>query len=406
MKSVFKYVVVLILIVILTYIEGPAEMNMADKYTLISKDFEDNEDEDKSESDDSEDSEEEKDAEATEAPGSENVYCLYDQLNDEEKKIYDQFVEEIPTYCKEFSFVDVSGDAVWDVLFAVLTDHPEFFWLRAGGEGVSVEKDGTTTVTITPIYSESESVNKQRTAELNSRVDSIVKQAASLPTLYEKVLFVHDYMVDSMTYNHEEAALNTDDYKDVLISSTSYGSIINNAPICSGYSAGFQLIMQKLGIPCGRINGYANDGLHQWNYVLLDGNYYYMDVTWDDPSYDNGDEGKSYAYFCINEELLTKTHDIEWEFDAPECVENKYNYYVYNGWMMDTYDFETFSSLASEQIAKGSIEICFSSEEEYNKAVADIDGNNRIHDIENISEFGTYGIGYDDERFIIKIVPM
>ena len=57
--------------------------------------------------------------------------------------------------------------------------------------------------------------------------------------------------------------------------------------MCAGYAKAYQLILNRMGIECGYITGNAvNDmvsGPHAWNYVRLDGNYYQVDVTWDDP---------------------------------------------------------------------------------------------------------------------------
>ena len=48
--------------------------------------------------------------------------------------------------------------------------------------------------------------------------------------------------------------------------------------------------MNELGIPCDIVFGTCtNGGGHAWNLVQLDGNWYQMDVTWDDQSYGRDD---------------------------------------------------------------------------------------------------------------------
>lgn len=56
----------------------------------------------------------------------------------------------------------------------------------------------------------------------------------------------------------------------------------------NGYAKAYMLIMNELGIECGLVTGIAKNstgssGGHAWNYINLDGDYYMVDVTWDDP---------------------------------------------------------------------------------------------------------------------------
>ena len=75
---------------------------------------------------------------------------------------------------------------------------------------------------------------------------------------------------------------------------TAYGALVSHQAICSGYSAAFQYLLQRAGIPCAYITGSAyfdyelegnDDGksnFHAWNLVQLDNAYYEVDTTWDD----------------------------------------------------------------------------------------------------------------------------
>lgn len=52
--------------------------------------------------------------------------------------------------------------------------------------------------------------------------------------------------------------------------------------VCSGYAEMFRLMCECANIPCSYVRGTAEDSLHAWNAVQLDGRWYYIDVTWND----------------------------------------------------------------------------------------------------------------------------
>lgn len=63
----------------------------------------------------------------------------------------------------------------------------------------------------------------------------------------------------------------------------------DQGPVCEGYSRAFMVLCQRLGIPCVLVDGAArpeptgSSEEHMWNYVKLDGQWYALDVTWNDP---------------------------------------------------------------------------------------------------------------------------
>ena len=57
----------------------------------------------------------------------------------------------------------------------------------------------------------------------------------------------------------------------------------DRGPVCEAYSRAFKVLCDESGIPCVLVDGDAG-GPHMWNYVQLDGAWYGVDVTWNDPS--------------------------------------------------------------------------------------------------------------------------
>ena len=81
-----------------------------------------------------------------------------------------------------------------------------------------------------------------------------------------------------------------------------YGALVNRCTVCEGYARSFKDIMDDLNIPCliacgTGINSTGETESHAWNYVMLDGKWYAIDVTWDDPIIiGNGRVGDSIKY--------------------------------------------------------------------------------------------------------------
>ena len=126
-------------------------------------------------------------------------------------------------------------------------------------------------------------------------LNQAIQKIRGISGRYEKVKAAHDYVAELVTYN--SAALNA------TYGHTITGGLLekyNHLGVCECYAKLFRLICEENGIPCILVTGgksrdssgnvIAN---HMWNYVQMeDGNWYVVDVTWDDQS-----NGISTSYF-------------------------------------------------------------------------------------------------------------
>ena len=131
----------------------------------------------------------------------------------------------------------------------------------------------------------------------------------------EKITAVHDYMVIHTAYDMTAYQTGTS-----IIGKKTYhadGPILYGMGVCQGYSEAFKLYMDMLGIPCEVVSN-AN---HAWNRVTLNGIYYDIDVTWDDPVPDTGAVDPSqikHMYLFLTPEKMAFLHTDE----------GKYSYYA------------------------------------------------------------------------------
>lgn len=114
-------------------------------------------------------------------------------------------------------------------------------------------------------------------AQVNQVKDYIMQN--SLGTTYDKIKYVHDYLLQTAEY---EKTIET--YNNYNI----YGAMVNKKAVCEGYAKTFKYVLDELNIPCFIVCGTATNSSgevesHAWNYVEIDNALYAVDVTWDDP---------------------------------------------------------------------------------------------------------------------------
>ena len=335
----------------------------------------------------------------------------YDQLTDLQKKIYASMEKAVS---KAESKVTLSNVDINDFErecekagVALQYDHPEYFWFTGGFRYYYSRGSTLSDITVEPIYyeyvsgffDEEDKLNDLKKAVKN--VSSLAKQHSNDD--YERIIFVHDYLIKNAIYDHD--ALN-EYYKTSRSPSceyifSSYGCLVNGKTVCSGYAKAFQLIMRELGYDSTYVVGDAGER-HGWNCVYLDGEGYFVDVTWDDG--DLKTEVPFYNYAFITDEMLSRTHKIDMPFKMPACTETEYNYFIKNGYYLDKYNFNSASAIISKQVNNDAAYIMFGSKYELSKAVKDLCDSGRINKISGIKK-GTYFYQNEDHytlTFIFK----
>ena len=114
----------------------------------------------------------------------------------------------------------------------------------------------------------------------------------------EKIKAVHDWIIKNVKYS--DRSYNS----EYLI-----GAMLEHKAVCAGYAETFDFFMYILGIEHEYVIGRAGGGLHAWNRVLLDGNWLYVDCTWDDSI--GGPKGTiRRKYFLCTRKEMDKDHKM------------------------------------------------------------------------------------------------
>lgn len=278
------------------------------------------------------------------APTNNTGKTLYgfDNITDESVKIFYGMIDEYADRAEE-EFFTVDGELslrqLCEGISAYKEDHPEVFWLN--NNCIFYYDSGNTCVSLKFLMDYETRVNAKN--EIDKRINEIVSNAPSGTTQFELELYAHDYIIDNCEYDYDWASSQVSDDNTGNV----YGVLIEGKAVCEGYSRAFQLICKKLGLECVNVFGVSNEENHMWNCIMIDGQWYQVDVTWDDADGEQKDIA-SYMFFNLNDENMYKDHQVsgmyenisDEEFEdslsnanlfVPQCTATEYNYHLYYG---------------------------------------------------------------------------
>ncbi len=288
----------------------------------------------------------------------------YEQLDEASRSWYRGMnssllaMEKEPVKLSEEGLMQGLTEENIDLIFqCVLMDHPEYFYVTGyqytkytrGNELVSVEFTGT--------YSMDREEALTRKTVIEDKAAALLAGISPEATEYEKVRYVYETIIKSTEYN-----MDAPDNQNI------YSVLAGGASVCQGYAKTAQFLLNRLGVNCTMVQGLVKAGEgHAWNMVQVDGEYYYMDPTWGDASYQviNMDVSNvripniNYDYLCVTGEDLFRTHTLDSIVPMPECVSVAANYYVREGCFFSTYDEQQIAGLIQKVISESREELYF-----------------------------------------------
>lgn len=257
----------------------------------------------------------------------------YNQLNAYGKTMYDELygnIDKIKTghfkidFGTEFDYLlhqhdgsEILNNSFQEAVNSLLFDHPEIFYVDVTKIFLFTE---ITSRTFTKTYTVSIGTNSESCLleEFND-MESFYEALSDIERIkyyilsnaegseYEKIKYIHDYLIDNCQYEKYEQSSKLHSI---------YGILKEKKAVCEGYSKAFKYILDSLNIPNIIVCGTGNDGSgqiesHAWNYVNLNGLWYAIDATWDDPIIiGNGKltDDLKYTYFLKGSYTFFKDH--------------------------------------------------------------------------------------------------
>lgn len=204
------------------------------------------------------------------------------------------------------SSYELTPEALKSIVTRVMDTYPDLFhvdnkygYTTSGGYVYSVK----------PQYKMTQVNYNSALAVYNAEIDKITSVASKLSNDLEKVLYVHDYIAANYEYDT--------DYKIYDV----YNFIKSKKGVCQSYTLMFLACANELGIDASWAQ--SSDMNHIWNVVKIDGAYYHLDITWDDPIGIIPYNAK-HTYFLLSDSEMLEREHYNWTSDYT-CTSTKYD---------------------------------------------------------------------------------
>lgn len=242
----------------------------------------------------------------------------YNQLSDAEKKLYTDILEGAKSLKTRVIVDDSVTDEMWVKVYGCVSlQEPQLFWF-------SSQKIFKGKLRYWEVDTE---LIASMQSEIDASVGKILAQAEGKSD-YEKLKIFHDSIV-----------LSNDFVKELGFNHTIYGAFCGGKIQCEGYAKAMQYLCDLSGIESMTVAGTNESGdSHAWNVVKVDGNWYNLDCTWDDPILTEVDKTNiRYRYFLVPDEWIhNKSHfNVNQKttgtqvtyFTPPACTSDAMNYF-------------------------------------------------------------------------------
>ena len=173
---------------------------------------------------------------------------------------------------------------------SIISAHPEI--ISVSGSSYSYYPSTGLVASISISYYANGQAEQQELDNAIKAVDSKIDITGM--TDEEIVLAYHEYLTSTVAYAYEpylQGTLGSKHEYDM------YGALINHSSVCQGYAETMFYFLKKAGLSCAIAS--SKNINHAWNIVKINGKWYHIDATWDDPVWDV--PGRSlHKYFLVS----------------------------------------------------------------------------------------------------------
>ena len=231
-------------------------------------------------------------------------------ISELEKYLYQQMKERNETI--DVESYQISTEAMGKIVTGVLNENPDLYFVNKSFQYTYYPGD-TLAIEVLLTYDNSHDDNAFQKATKEAL--AVVKSGMSD---LEKAIALHDYLAVNCEYdkeNYDNDTIPADSY-------TAYGVLVNRVAVCQGYALAYKYLLNQIGIDCYMVSSKSMN--HAWNLIVLNGKYYQIDVTWDDPTWDRIGRARHKYMFRSDNAFINECEHKDWSVtDGSEIVDYK-----------------------------------------------------------------------------------
>lgn len=232
------------------------------------------------------------------AAESDCSYITYNkELYESNKDLCDRLAEGMKNFSEQIYVGDFhikDKEIMRYIIKTVIRKHPDLFYVDP--TKYMLGSDGTYIAVICPIYLYDTQTAQKMVGDFNAQCDKYLEKIDSSMTEFEKAVVLHDELVLNCKY--------VDDNDSLYVSA--HESIVNGNANCQGYAEAYSYLLAQAGVHSEIVESSAM--YHLWNKVRINGVYYNVDLTWDDPMPDKNGH-VSHKYFLLSDSAISSGND-------------------------------------------------------------------------------------------------
>ena len=201
---------------------------------------------------------------------------------------------------------------VWQVFYG---ENPTYFWMLNNMLFIEKISSGDESSNELVVMVDDEFAAYERRKEAQAAIDEMTAElnvylGANL-TQTQKIVKIHDFIAERITYAYKDDGVTPE---TELWAHNIMGAAEKKSGVCETYAKTYLYYCLLSGVNCISVvgtAGKAGEG-HAWNYIEIDGNWYGVDVTWDDAG-----KNVTHTYLGANASRMNGEH-------TPNSAQNYY----------------------------------------------------------------------------------
>ncbi|BBF42480.1 transglutaminase-like predicted protease domain fused ChW-repeats and cell-adhesion domain [Lachnospiraceae bacterium KM106-2] len=241
-------------------------------------------------------------------------YFYYNQLNETEKKLYDDLNKMCIRYIEGttdinedhidmVTYSDLTSQEAYDVMIIFYYSNPQYYFLKPSFYQGYHGSNNFVAFGIYDAFKDGEA-RKDVTTKIKEKIEFYITKLSTETSLLGKEKKLYELIAANVKYeagNYDQSV---------------YSLFIEGKTVCAGYAGAFALLCNAIDIDAAVVT--SSD--HAWNYVRLNDSWYNVDATWGDL---DENYGYTYTYQYLNYSRITgdihHTEETMWNDYLPIC---------------------------------------------------------------------------------------